>query len=57
MITKTTKDTGLNVLSLFDGAGTLRLALQMAGIEVGKYYASEIKPVIVEFMKQLKLKL
>lgn len=32
----------INVLSLFDGIGTGRLALYNAGIEVNKYYASEI---------------
>lgn len=32
----------VNVLSLFDGMSCERLALQREGIEVGKYYASEI---------------
>lgn len=32
----------LNVLSLFDGIGCGRVALKRAGIEVQKYYASEI---------------
>jgi DNA-cytosine methyltransferase len=33
---------GINVLSLFDGISCGRLALERAGIKVGKYYASEI---------------
>ena len=33
---------GWNVLSLFDGISCGRLALERAGIEVNKYYASEI---------------
>ena len=32
----------LNVLSLFDGISAGRLALQRAGLEVNKYYRSEI---------------
>lgn len=32
----------MNILSLFDGISCGRLALQRAGIPVGKYYASEI---------------
>ena len=32
----------MNVLSLFDGISTGRLALQRAGITVDSYYASEI---------------
>jgi DNA (cytosine-5)-methyltransferase 3A len=32
----------MNVLSLFDGISTGRLSLEMAGIKVDKYYASEI---------------
>ncbi len=34
----------MNVLSLFDGISTGRLALQMAGIEVDTYLASEVEP-------------
>ena len=33
---------GINVLSLFDGMSCGRIALERAGIEVNKYYASEI---------------
>lgn len=32
----------LKVLSLFDGIATGRLALEMAGIDVGLYFASEV---------------
>ena len=32
----------MNVLSLFDGISAGRLALQRAGLEVTKYYRSEI---------------
>lgn len=32
----------MKVLSLFDGIGTGRLSLERAGINVDKYYASEI---------------
>ena len=35
---------GINVLSLFDGMSCARIALGKAGIEVGKYYSSEIDP-------------
>lgn len=33
---------GINVLSLFDGISCGRVALQRAGIQVNKYFASEI---------------
>ncbi len=33
----------MNVLSLFDGIGCCRIALERAGIKVDKYYASEIE--------------
>ena len=37
----------MNVLSLFDGMAVFRQAFKELGIEVGKYYASEIyKPAI-----------
>lgn len=38
----------MNVLSLFDGMSCGRLALNKAGIEVTKYYSSEIKPKALE---------
>ena len=34
---------GLNVVSLFDGMACAMLALQVAGVKVNKYYASEIE--------------
>lgn len=34
---------GMNVLSLFDGISTGRLALEMAGVKVDKYLASEVE--------------
>ncbi len=36
-------NSGMNVLSLFDGISTGRLALEMAGIKVDKYLASEVE--------------
>lgn len=39
-----TKENKMNVLSLFDGIGCGYLALKKAGIQVDKYYASEIEP-------------
>lgn len=38
----------LNVLSLFDGMSVGRIALAKAGIEVNKYYSSEIKPYAIQ---------
>lgn len=38
----------LTVLSLCDGIACGRLALERAGIPVGKYYASEIKPIAIQ---------
>lgn len=38
----------MNVLSLFDGIGTGRLALKQAGIDVNRYYASEIDKVSIQ---------
>ena len=37
----------MNVLSLFDGISCGQLALQRAGINVDKYYASEIKDIAI----------
>lgn len=34
----------MNVLSLFDGMSCGRIALERAGVNIDKYYASEIKP-------------
>lgn len=38
----------INVLSLFDGMSCGQIALERAGIEVNKYFASEIKPHAIE---------
>jgi len=38
----------MNVLSLFNGMNTLRQAMENVGIEVNKYYSSEIKPYAIE---------
>ena len=43
-IPRVTGSTGINVLSLFDGMSCGQIALQKAGINVNKYFASEIKP-------------
>jgi len=42
---------GLNVLSLFNGMGTLRQALSDMNIKVNKYYSSEIKPYAIELQQ------
>jgi DNA-cytosine methyltransferase len=42
MINKSIPAPPINVLSLFDGMSCGRIALERAGIRVGKYYASEI---------------
>lgn len=39
---------GLRVLSLFDGISTGRLALELAGIDVDVYYASEIEQTAID---------
>ena len=38
----------MNVLSLFDGISCGQIALQRVGIQVDKYYASEIKPIAIK---------
>lgn len=43
---------GITVLSLFDGIGTGLLALKNAGIEVDKYYASEIDEKAIAVAKR-----
>ena len=43
---------GINVLSLFDGISCGRLALERAGIEVDKYYASEIEESAIKISKK-----
>jgi DNA (cytosine-5)-methyltransferase 3A len=42
---------GINVLSLFNGMGTLRQAFHNLGIKVDKYYSSEIKPYAIKLQQ------
>jgi len=41
----------MNVISLFNGMGTLRQALENLKIPVSKYYSSEIKPYAIELQQ------
>lgn len=41
----------MNVISLFNGMGTLRQALNDLNIKVNKYYSSEIKPYAIELQQ------
>ena len=41
----------MNVVSLFNGMGTLRQALCNLNIKVDKYYSSEIKPYAIELQQ------
>jgi len=41
----------MNVVSLFNGMGTLRQALVDMNVKVGKYYSSEIKPYAIELQQ------
>lgn len=45
------KSAGINVLSLFNGMGTLRQAFFNLGIKVNKYYSSEIKKYAIELQQ------
>jgi len=42
----------MHVLSLFDGMSCGRIALERAGIEVDKYYASEIDKYAIMIAKK-----
>lgn len=42
----------MKVLSLFDGISCGRVALERAGIEVEKYYASEVNPYSIQIAKK-----
>ncbi len=42
---------GINVVSLFNGMGTLRQAFSNMGIVVDKYYSSEIKPYAIKLQQ------
>ena len=46
-----TGSTGINVVSLFNGMGTLRQAFHNLGIKVNSYYSSEIKPYAIELQQ------
>ena len=41
----------MNVLSLFDGMSCGRIALERAGVEISKYYASEVDKYAIEVAK------
>ena len=41
----------MNVVSLFNGMGTLRQAMNDLNIKVDKYYSSEIKPYAIELQQ------
>jgi len=41
----------INVVSLFNGMGTLRQAFENLGIKVNNYYSSEIKPYAIELQQ------
>ena len=43
--------TKINVVSLFNGMGTLRQAFHNLGIKVNNYYSSEIKPYAIELQQ------
>lgn len=49
--TDVTGSTGINVVSLFNGMGTLRQAFDNLGIKVNKYYSSEIKPCAIKLQQ------
>jgi site-specific DNA-cytosine methylase len=42
----------VSVLSLFDGISCGRVALERAGVSVGKYYASEIDKHTIQISKK-----
>jgi len=46
--TRVTGSAGLNVVSLFNGMNTGRVALENQGFKVNKYYSSEIKTYAIE---------
>ena len=43
----------MNVLSLFDGISTGKLALERAGLKVDNYYSSEIDKFCLKISQQL----
>ncbi len=42
---------GINVVSLFNGMGTLREAFNVLGVKVDKYYSSEIKKPAIKLQQ------
>jgi DNA (cytosine-5)-methyltransferase 3A len=46
-----TKIINMNVISLFNGMGTLRQAFSDMNININKYYSSEIKPYAIELQQ------
>lgn len=46
----------INTLSVFNGMGCGYIALERAGFEIGKYYASEIKTHAINFTKRKQQK-
>lgn len=46
-----TGSTGINVVSLFNGMGTLRQSFKNLGIKVNNYYSSEIKKYAIELQQ------
>ncbi len=49
--TGVTGSTGINVVSLFNGMGTLRQAFHNLGIQVNNYYSSEIKTYAIKLQQ------
>ncbi len=49
--TDVTGSTGINVVSLFNGMGTLRQAFHNLGIKVNNYYSSEIKTYAIKLQQ------
>lgn len=47
---------GIVVMSLFDGIGTGMLALKNAGINVKRYYASEVEEKSIKVAKKITRK-
>ncbi len=47
----TNQNEGINVVSLFNGMGTLRQAFHNLGIKVNRYYSSEIKPYAIQLQQ------
>lgn len=46
-------ENGINVLSLFDGMACTRMALEVLGVKVNKYFASEVDKYSIQMSKHL----